>query len=400
MDEIGNLNATRAGAFNPLVHKLASPPIPEVQGWARAYDGSHGPIIDLSQAVPGYPPHPDLLGWLAEAASDPLVARYGAIGGDQALRTVYARHVSQLYDVPLDAENVQITAGCNQAFAVAVMAIAGPGDAVLLTNPCYFNHETTLQMMGVKPCYLDCAAGNGFLPVAADVADALDESGAKALALVSPNNPTGAIYPDDLLVEIVAICRARGVWLILDETYRDFRSGDGAPHSLFQDAGWHQNLIQLYSFSKSFCIPGHRLGAIVGGSELIDQTIKIMDNLQICAPRLAQQAVAKGLEPLAQWREDNRREIDRRAQAMRAAFDHLPTWRIEALGAYFAFVRHPFDGTPSAAVAERLARDFGVVTIPGSYFGTGLEPYLRISFANADAAQIAQAASRIGQMSA
>src|SRR5690606_19240324 len=178
MAETGNLHAARAGTFNPLVHKLASPPIPEVQGWARAYDGSHGPIIDLSQAVPGYPPHPDFLGWLAEAASDPAVARYGAIGGDQALRTVYARHVSQLYDVPLDAENVQITAGCNQAFAVAVMAIAGAGDAVLLTNPCYFNHETTLQMMGVKPCYLDCAAGNGFLPVAADVADALDESGA------------------------------------------------------------------------------------------------------------------------------------------------------------------------------------------------------------------------------
>jgi aspartate/methionine/tyrosine aminotransferase len=399
MDEARFVKSAAAGAFNPLVRELAPPPIPAVQGWARAYDGAHGEIIDLSQAVPGYPPHPDLRGWLAEAARDPAVARYGQISGDPTLRSAYARHVSGLYRASLDADNVQITAGCNQAFAVAVMAMAGPGDAVLLTNPCYFNHETTLQMMGVKPCYLECAADNGFLPVVSDIADALDETGAKALALVSPNNPTGAVYPVSLLEEIFALCRARGVWLILDETYRDFLSGEGGvPHTLFQTAHWRDNLIQLYSFSKSFCIPGHRLGAIVGGVEMISQTIKIMDNLQICAPRIAQQAVAKGLEPLAEWREQNRQEIDRRTHAMHSAFEQLPAWRIEAIGAYFAFVRHPFEGQSSAAVAERLARTYGLITIPGSYFGRGLDPYLRVAFANADTAQIAEAAARLGRL--
>ncbi|TYR30091.1 aminotransferase [Mesorhizobium microcysteis] len=384
-------------AFNALVARLSLPPIPAVQSWARSYDGAHGPLIDLSQAVPGYPPHPDLLGWLADAAGSAAYAGYGAIEGDGVLRAAYATHVSELYGARLGAANVHLTAGCNQAFVAAVMAVAGPGDAVLMTNPCYFNHETTLQMMGVAPRYFECHAEAGFVPRVADVAAALD--GVKALALVSPNNPTGAVYPPELLGEIFELCRERGVWLILDETYRDFiATGSGRPHGLFDVDGWEENLIQLYSFSKSFCIPGHRLGAITAGAEAVTQMAKVMDNLQICAPRAPQQAVARGLPALVEWREGNRLEIERRADAMRAAFASLPEWEMEAMGAYFAFVRHPFDGVDAASVAQTMARDLGVVTIPGSYFGTGLERHLRIAFANVDAEQIGEVAGRLRLM--
>src|SRR5690606_18098576 len=103
-------------------------------------------------------------------------------------------------------------------------------------------------------------------------------------------------------------------------------------------------------FSKSFCIPGHRLGAIVAGAAVVEQVAKVMDNLQICAPRAPQQAVAKGLPALAGWREGNRQEIGRRAAAMRAAFAAVPDWDLQALGAYFAFVRHPFAGRTAAQV--------------------------------------------------
>lgn len=383
--------------FNPHVAGLSQPPIPAVQAWARAYDGAHGRLIDLSQAVPGYPPHPDLLSWLAEAAGSPSFAGYGAIEGDKATRAAYAAHVAEIYGAPVGPQNVHLTAGCNQAFAVAAMVTAGPGDAILMTNPCYFNHETTLQMMGVEPRYFSCAADNGFVPLVEDIVAALD--GVKALALVSPNNPTGAIYPAGLLAEIFALCRERGVWLILDETYRDFiASGSGRPHELFSVPGWQDNLIQLYSFSKSFCIPGHRLGAIAAGPDVIGEAAKVMDNLQICAPRVPQHAVANGLPALANWREDNRLEIERRADAMRAAFQHVPGWELEAIGAYFAFVRHPYEGLRSTEVAEKLARDLGVVTIPGSYFGTGLDRHLRIAFANVDAGQIGEVGGRLRMM--
>ena len=158
--------------------------------------------------------------------------------------------------------------------------------------------------------------------------------------------------------------------------------------------GWQDSFIQLYSFSKSFCIPGHRLGAIVAGAPVVEQIVKIMDNLQICAQRPAQHAVARAIPALAGWRDGNRAEMARRASAFRAALADS-RWQIEALGAYFGYVRHPFAGDSAAAVAERLAREFGVVTVPGSYFGSGQEPFLRMAFANADAATIALLGSRL-----
>jgi aspartate/methionine/tyrosine aminotransferase len=382
-------------AFNPLVERLSPPPIPSVQAWARHYDGGLGPLIDLSQAVPGYSPHPALLGWLAEAAGSAAYAGYGAIEGDAVLRKAYAAEVAALYGGAVSARNIHLTAGCNQAFVATVMAVAAPGETVLMTNPCYFNHETTLAMMGIKAGFVECRADAGFVPRLDDISAALDR-GAKALALVSPNNPTGAVYPSDLLRGVFDLCRARGVWLILDETYRDFLPGEARqPHGLFEAEGWDDTLIQLYSFSKSFCIPGHRLGAITAGDEVVEQVAKVMDNLQICAPRAPQQAVARALAELSAWRDGNRAEIARRADAMRAAIGSAPGWTMDAIGAYFAFVRHPFEHQTSTQVAERLARDLGLVTIPGSYFGTGLDRHLRIAFANADIDQIAEAGERL-----
>jgi len=84
-------------SFNPLVRDTGSPPIPEAQGWAKRYNGSHGPLIDLSQAVPGYPPHPDLLKHLADAAGTTAAAKYGDIYGDQSLRDVLATELTSLY---------------------------------------------------------------------------------------------------------------------------------------------------------------------------------------------------------------------------------------------------------------------------------------------------------------
>lgn len=381
-------------SFNPLVEKLAPPPIPSVQAWARSYDGAHGNLIDMSQAVPGYAPHADLLKWLSDAAGSPAYAGYGAIEGDLELRKVYAEHVGSLYGTTLTAANIHLTAGCNQAFVATITAIAKAGDAVLMTNPCYFNHETTLQMMGIEPRYFPCHAENGFVPRVEDVEAALD--GVKVLALVTPNNPTGAVYPAEVIGEIFELCRRKGIWLVLDETYRDFiEPGAGRPHALFDVKDWRDYLIQLYSFSKSFCIPGHRLGAITASEAVIEQVAKVMDNLQICAPRTPQFAVARGLPALVEWREENRLEIGRRAAAMRAAFAGQNGWQLQAIGAYFAFVRHPFEGLTSSQAAERLAKDFGIVTIPGSYFGEGLEQHLRVAFANVDAEQIAEMGKRL-----
>ncbi len=386
-------------AFNPLVEKLSPPPVPSVAAWGRAYDGSKGPLIDLSQAVPGYPAHAEMLRLLGEASSSTAYTGYGPIEGETELRRVYAEHVSEVYGASLGIENIHITSGCNQAFVCAAMTVAGPGNTVLMTEPFYFNHETTLAMMGVKTAFVPCAAENGFLPDLVGIEAAITPE-VRALALVSPNNPTGAIYPASLLEAIFKLCRDKGIWLILDETYRDFMPvANQAPHGLFSLSGWEETLISLYSFSKSFCIPGHRLGAITAGAEAINQIAKIMDNLQICAPRAAQGAVAKALPLLADWREENRQEIGRRAAALKSVMRAVNDWKLDAIGAYFAFVRHPFPGKSSAEVAEKLAKQAGIVCIPGAYFGDSQQNYLRFAFANADVETITRLEERLKNFS-
>jgi aspartate/methionine/tyrosine aminotransferase len=386
-------------AFNSLVEKLSLPPVPSVAAWGRAYDGSKGPLIDLSQAVPGYPAHPDMLRLLGETASSKAYTGYGPIEGETVLRDVYGAHVAEVYGAPLSAANTHITSGCNQAFVCAAMTVAGPGNTVLMTEPFYFNHETTLSMMGIRTAFVPCKAQDGFLPELSAL-DAAITPDVKALALVSPNNPTGAIYPPALLEAIFELCRQKGIWLILDETYRDFLPEAGqVPHGLFNLQGWEETLISLYSFSKSFCIPGHRLGAITASEAVIGQVAKIMDNLQICAPRAAQAAVAAALPILAAWREENRQEIGRRAEALKAVMRVLPDWKLDAIGAYFAFVRHPFAGTGSAEVAEKLAKRAGITCIPGVYFGEGQQNYLRFAFANADVETIGRLTERLANFS-
>jgi aspartate/methionine/tyrosine aminotransferase len=386
-------------AFNPLVARLSLPPVPSVAAWGRVYDGTQGPLIDLSQAVPGYPAHPEMLRLLGEAGSSKAFAGYGPIEGETSLRQVYGAHVAEIYGAPLSAANTHITSGCNQAFVCAAMTVAGPGETVLMTEPFYFNHETTLAMMGIRTAFVPCRAEAGFLPEISAIEAAITPD-VRALALVSPNNPTGAIYPPTLLAAIFKLCREKGIWLILDETYRDFLPEPGQrPHGLFALDGWEDTLISLYSFSKSFCIPGHRLGAITASEELIGQVAKIMDNLQICAPRAAQAAVATALPLLAAWREENRQEIGRRAEALKAVMRELADWKLDAIGAYFAFVRHPFAGAGSAEVAEKLARQAGVTCIPGAYFGQCQQTYLRFAFANADVQTIGRLTERLKNFS-
>jgi len=120
-----------------------------------------------------------------------------------------------------------------------------------------------------------------------------------------------------------------------------------------------------------------------------------MDNMQICAPRAAQYAVAEDLPKLANWRAGNRAEIARRAKALTEVFDAAPGWSIAAIGAYFAFIKHPFEGRASREIAECLASKAGVISIPGAYFGGGNDAYLRFAFANADVATIRQLKPRL-----
>ncbi len=377
--------------LNPDLLDTATPPIPDLLQWAARYDGRRGPKIDLCQAAPGYPPDPGMVERLAAAAA---TVGYGPVLGDPAVREAYAADVSAVYGADVGADQVAITAGCNQAFVIAMLSLARRGDAVLLPTPWYFNHKMTCDFLGIDARPLPARAERGFVPDPADAERLLDDR-VKAIVLVTPNNPTGAIYPAETIDAFAALCRRRGLWLVLDETYRDFRPADAArPHGLLAEPGWDERLVQLYSFSKSYCMPGYRLGAIAAGADYLAQAAKLMDSIQICAPRPGQQVLPWAIPALRPWRAAKAAEIAGRAAVFAEALARLPGWQIRSIGAFFAYVEHPFPES-GIAVAQRLAAERGVACLPGGYFGPGQERFLRIAFANAEAAALATLPERL-----
>ncbi|HEX8165280.1 MAG TPA: aminotransferase [Beijerinckiaceae bacterium] len=382
-------------AINPLVADTGSPPIPEAQAWTARYGGALGPLINMSQAVPGHPPHPGFMARLAEAAGTVDATRYGPIAGDADLREAYAAHVAALYGGNVGAADVAVTAGCNMAFVVVLMLLAKAGDAVLLPSPWYFNHAMTAKMLGVEARALPCDPASGFVPDP-EAAEGLIDAATRAVVLVTPNNPTGAVYPERVIHAFSDLCRRRGLWLVVDETYRDFLPPSlGRSHGLFERGDWRSHVVQLYSFSKAYCIPGYRLGAVVADTAVIGELAKILDCVQICPPRTGQRAAAWGIGALGEWRQENRREMHRRAEAFRRALGQSPEWRVDSVGAYFAYVRHPFEGATAAAVAEALAVRRGVLGLPGSWFGPGQDTHLRLAFGNVGAEVIESLAERL-----
>jgi aspartate/methionine/tyrosine aminotransferase len=380
-------------SLSPRIRATEPPPIPAARAWAARYDGRAGAPLDLTQAVPGYAPPPDLLARLAEAAGSAACAGYGPIAGDDRLREALAAEMSGFYGAPVAAAAVAITAGCNLAFAMAMQVLAAEGEAVLLPAPWYFNHRMAMTMQGVRAVPVPTRAEDGFVPDPARIAALMREHRPRAVVLVTPNNPTGAIYPARLIHEVAALCRAQGAMLVLDETYRDFLP-DSPPHRLFED-DWADVLIHLYSFSKAYCVPGHRVGAIAAGAAVMAALEKAFDTFQICPPRPAQAALAWAIQALRDWRGGNRELMAGRARFFRQAVARLPGWRLDAIGTYFAYLRLPEAAPDAMRAAAMLAAERGLMTLPGPFFGPGQERHLRLAFANAAEDVLAQVPARL-----
>ena len=369
--------------INPNVSAVSAPPIPEVQAWAGARTANTDlPLLNMAQAVPSYPPAEPLRAQMAELVEQGEPAFYTGVPGLPALREATAAHFSTEYGGDIDTEKIAVTAGCNQAFCLAIAGITEPGDEVILPLPWYFNHQMWLEMHGLRPVPLAFDERSGGLPDA-DLAATLINHRTRAIVLVTPNNPTGAEYPPALISRFYELAEANGVALIMDETYKDFRDADGPPHDLFTRTGWPDTLVHLYSFSKAYSLTGYRTGTIACGPELMEGIIKLMDCAIICAPHIGQRAALYGIENLSGWRAANRRLMGSRVAHVREAFQTTGLrYELASAGAYFAYVRHPFAGERAIDIARMLATEWGVLALPGSAFGPGQDAYLRFAFAN------------------
>ena len=376
-----------------------APPVMEARRWLEGVTfTAERPLINVSQAAPVAPPPKALREHIADiAVSNPETHLYGPVLGLPALRAEVASQWSTAYAGEITDAQVAITSGCNQAFCAAITALAGEGDEVILPTPWYFNHKMWLDMQGVSAVPLPTDAQ--LLPDPEQAA-ALITARTKALVLVTPNNPGGVEYPAALVRAMYDLAKARGIKLIVDETYRDFDSRTGAPHDLFGDPDWGNTLIHLYSFSKAYRLTGHRVGAMVADVAFLAEAEKFLDTVTICPNQLGQHAALWGMQNLSQWLAGESAEIlDRRA----AIADNLPMlssegWELQGAGAYFAYFKHPFS-LASDVLAKNLVRDHGVLCLPGTMFTPDGDPTgkdtLRIAFANVDRAEIGDLFARL-----
>lgn len=342
-------------------------------------------LLDLSQAAPSYPTADVIADRIVEVARAADGGRYAPSPGLPELRQAVADELVRDHAVDaatgcVTAENVQITAGCNQAFCVLAAALAGPGDEIVLPVPYYFNHDMWLKLEGIVPRYL--YTDEQQLPDV-EAAAALINERTRAIVLVSPGNPTGVTIPPTTIEAFFDLAQSHDLALILDETYRNFRSTSEPSHQLYNRENWDSTLVTVHSYSKDLAIPGYRVGAIVGGEPLVAEALKLLDCVTICAPRIGQEAAVTGLLRAGDWRRAQAERIGSRLVSFRDAMADQPGgFELAASGAFFGWVRHPFDGEPAPAVVERLVLEYDVLAIPGTAFTPSDEQWLRFSFAN------------------
>ncbi|WP_170330582.1 aminotransferase [Ruegeria arenilitoris] len=376
-----------------------APPVMEARRWLEGVEfTADRPLINVSQAAPVDPPPLALRQAMAEfAITEDSAHLYGPVLGNDDLRSELAHEISGHYAAAIAADQVAITSGCNQAFSAVISAITDQEDEVILPTPWYFNHKMWLDMAGVRA--VDLPTGDDLLPNP-DKARSLITDKTRAIALVTPNNPGGVEYPAELVLAFYDLAREAGIRLLVDETYRDFDSRNGPPHALFQQPGWEDTLVHLYSFSKAYRLTGHRVGAVASSVSLLAEMEKFLDTVAICPGQIGQFAARWGMQNLTQWLAGERAEILDRRAAISEGMPRLKSkgWRLLGLGAYFAYLEHPFD-MPSDEVARRLVSEAGILLLPGTMFMPDHDPagkrQVRIAFANLDRRGIEQLFDRL-----
>src|SRR3954452_847900 len=246
---------------------VQSPIIPIVGELIRSTPGT----ISLGQGMVSWGPPPESIQAARDAAALPATHRYGAVEGEPALLDAIRAKLRAENGLDLDGSRVVVTTGSNMAFLSLVQALTEPGDEILLPVPFYFNHEMAVRIADCVP-----------VPVRTDRDYQLDPDAVaraitprtRAVVTVSPNNPSGAVYPEATLRAVNALCARHGLVHVSDEAYEYFTYG--APHfspGSIPGAGAHT--MSLYSLSKAYGFAGWRIGYMVVPAWLNEALYKV-----------------------------------------------------------------------------------------------------------------------------
>lgn len=388
-DIVEHAAAAPPPAAAPRMRAVQSPVIPVVADLIRRAPDT----ISLGQGVVHYGPPPQAFAAMERFAPLPRNQKYGPVAGIPELRDALAAKFERENGFAIgEGSDLFVTAGGNMAFMNAMLAILDPGDEVILPSPYYFNHEMAISMVGGRTVTVPTGPDFQLDPDA--IRRALTPR-TRAVVTVSPNNPSGAVYPAEVLVEVNEICRRAGIFHISDEAYEYFTYGGVRHFSPASIPGAAPHTISLHSFSKAYGFASWRIGSMVIPAQLGDAVAKIQDTILICPPVVSQYAALGALEAGAEYVRERVREIEAtRARVLRELEGLAPLCTVAAADGALYFLLRVDTDLPSMRVVERLIAEHRVAAIPGDTFG--LEGcWLRVSFGALDADTVTEGTGRL-----
>ena len=361
--------------------------------WVGDLIGRTPGTISLGQGVVDYAPPAAAHEALIRFCADPAQHKYQHGLGIPELRERISARLAAENRIDVDRFSLMVTAGGNMAFLTALLAICDQGDEVVLVKPYFFNHEMAVRIIGCRPVVV--AADERYQLDLAAIEAAIGPR-TRAVVTVSPNNPSGAVYPEFDLRAVNALCAARGLYHLSDEVYEYFLF-DGARHfspGAIADAETHT--VCIYSLSKSYGFASWRVGYMLFPSPLLETVEKIQDTNVICAPAVSQHAAVGVLDAGRQWVDERLESI---SEVRKIAVDALSSLgnRVavpRADGAFYFLIR-VHRGGDSVDLAERLICKHGIAVIPGTAFGMDDGCYLRIGYGAVNAAAMEEGMGRL-----
>jgi aspartate/methionine/tyrosine aminotransferase len=323
--------------------------------------------INLSQGYPDFDPPEELLA-AAERAARQGPHQYAVTWGAPGFREALARKQSRWMGVPVDPDlNVVVTCGATEAMMVAMMTVCDPGDSVVVFSPFYENYGADAILSGARPLYVHLKPpGYSFDPK--ELERAL-RSGAKALILCNPSNPSGRVFTREELSLIARMAAENDTFVITDEVYEHIIYPPNV-HTYFASLpGMFPRTLSCSSLSKTYSITGWRLGYVIAAPEVIAEARKVHDFLTVGAAAPLQEAAITALNfPDSYYGELQKGYTERRDVFLRG-LEKAGLSFTNPQGAYYVMADiSEFSCPDDTRFCEWMARAVGVAAVPGSSF--------------------------------
>jgi aminotransferase len=305
---------------------------------------------------------------------------YTSNSGILELRQLLSQNLERLYTVKYDPESeLLVTVGVSEALLLALMSVVGPGDEVIVPEPCFVAYQPTVVFAGGVPVSVPTYLSQNFQVTVDDLENART-SRTRAILLGYPNNPTGAVLERDRLLEIARWAEQHDLLVISDEIYD--RLVYGVEHTCFSSLpGMWERTIVLGGFSKAYAMTGWRIGYAAASPAILAAMRKVHQYIIMSAPTTGQEAAIVALRDGEPYVQAMRAEYDRRRRTIVDGFNRLGLTCFEPRGAFYAFPSIESTGLNEDEFAERLLMEEKVAMVPGTAFGKSGAGHVRASYA-------------------